>query len=90
MDTPLVRAAVAATRALGYRPVMSSSSTDANLPMSLGVPAVTLGAGGRAGQAHTLDEWYDNEEGPEGLARALLTIVLLDAMAPGAGGAPEE
>lgn len=80
---PLVQAAVAATEALGAAPELGVSSTDANLPMSLGVPAITLGAGGDAGQAHTPDEWYRNVDGPEGVFRALLTVLLADeALAP--------
>jgi acetylornithine deacetylase/succinyl-diaminopimelate desuccinylase-like protein len=74
----IVRAAAAATRALGFEPALGASSTDANLPMSLGIPAVTLGAGGEAGQAHTPREWYRNVHGPRGIARALLTLLLAD------------
>lgn len=44
-------------------------------PWALGIPAVTIGAGGEAGLAHTLDEWYHNEGGPEGVLRALLTVL---------------
>lgn len=77
-DHPIVESAMAATRALGADPELAISSTDANLPMSLGVPAITLGAGGDAGQAHTPDEWYRNVKGPDGIARALLTLLLLD------------
>lgn len=80
-DTPLVRAAAAATRALGREPVSTLSSTDANVPMALGIPAITVGAGGEAGGAHTLDEWYRNTDGPDGIARAVLTLLLLDALA---------
>lgn len=75
-DDPLVRAAVAATRALGVRPDFATSSTDANIPMSLGIPAITLGAGGEAGLAHTTREWYRNVRGPDGVVRALLTVLL--------------
>jgi di/tripeptidase len=55
-----------------------ASSTDANIPMSMGIPAITLGAGGGGGGIHTLEEWYHNEKGPEGIFRALLTLLLLD------------
>ena len=72
----LVRAALAATRAVGVEPELALSSTDANIPMSLGVPAVTIGGGGEAGLAHTTDEWYRNESGPEGVLRALLTLLV--------------
>ena len=75
---PLVQAAMAATTAVGERPELGVSSTDANLPMSLGVPAITLGVGGEAGQAHTTAEWYRNTRGPDGLLRALLAILLVD------------
>jgi acetylornithine deacetylase/succinyl-diaminopimelate desuccinylase-like protein len=77
-DAALVRAAAAATRAVGVVPELGTSSTDANLPMSLGVPAITLGAGGDAGLAHTPREWYRNVQGPRGIARALLTLLLAD------------
>ena len=77
-SAPLVRSAVEATRALGEEPVLISSSTDANLPMSLGIPSITMGAGGRGGGIHTLEEWFENEKGPEGILRALLTVLLLD------------
>ena len=40
----------------------SSSSTDSNLAMSLGIPAVTIGSGGKGGRAHSLDEWIDVEK----------------------------
>lgn len=72
---PLVLAARAATRALGLEPTEPSSSTDANVPISLGVSAVTLGAGGRGGGAHTREEWYENEDGVLGVQRALLTAL---------------
>ena len=71
----LVRAAMAATRAVGAEPELAVSSTDANIPMSLGIPAVTMGAGGEAGLAHTTEEWYRNQAGPEGVLRALLTVL---------------
>jgi acetylornithine deacetylase/succinyl-diaminopimelate desuccinylase-like protein len=78
LSEPIVRAAVEATRLLGEKPRLVASSTDANLPMSLGIPAITMGAGGSGGGIHTLEEWYDNQKGPEGILRALLTVLLLD------------
>jgi len=76
-DAPLVAAARKATGLVGSSVALKASSTDANYPMSLGIPAITMGAGGRAGGVHTLAEWYENTEGPEGILRALLTIFLL-------------
>lgn len=75
-DQLLVRAAVEATRAVGAIPELAVSSTDANIPMSLGIPAVTMSAGGEAGHAHTTEEWYRNDGGPEGIVRALLTVLM--------------
>ncbi len=74
-DSALVEAAVEATRVVGRRPELVASSTDANIPMARGIPAITMGAGGEAGKAHTPEEWYRNERGPEGVFRALLTLV---------------
>jgi tripeptide aminopeptidase len=88
VESDLVRAAVAATRAIGATAELTVSSTDANIPMKLGVPAVTMGAGGEAGRAHTPDEWYRNERGPEGVLRALLTVLLADGGPTPADGSP--
>jgi len=71
----LVRAARAATRFIGHTPELVASSTDANVPIALGIPAIAMGAGGESGGMHTLGEWYSNEGGVEGLERALLTVV---------------
>jgi tripeptide aminopeptidase len=73
--TPLLHVARAATEAVGSTPRTVSASTDANVPMSLAIPAVTLGAGGNAGLAHTTEEWFRNVRGAEGIVRGLLTIV---------------
>ena len=75
-EDALVLAAMEATRSLGQEAKLMGSSTDANYPMSLGIPAITMGAGGRGGGIHTLDEWYENEKGPEGILRALLTLLI--------------
>ena len=54
----------AAVTALGYKPTREASSTDSNVPMSLGIPALTIGAGFRGGRAHALDEWIDTDKAP--------------------------
>lgn len=74
-DAPLVRFAEEATRAVGYTPRLDRSSTDSNIPISLGIPAVTLGAGGTSGNSHTLEEWYDPRGRDLGLRRALLLLL---------------
>jgi acetylornithine deacetylase/succinyl-diaminopimelate desuccinylase-like protein len=71
-DSPLVALAEAATRAVGYQPRLDCSSTDSNVAISRGTPAVTLGAGGTSGNSHTTEEWYDPRNRHHGLQRALL------------------
>ena len=73
-DHPLVQSAIDATRLVGREPDLATASTDANVPISLGIPAIAIGAGGRGGDAHTPGEWFDNTDGALGIARAL-TIV---------------
>ena len=73
-DHPLVVAALEATRAIGREPGLATASTDANIPISLGIPAVALGAGGKAGEPHRTTEWFENADGPLGLFRALLVL----------------
>jgi len=74
---PLVQAAVAATRAVGHEHQLACASTDANVPIALGVPAVALGGGGRSGDAHLPTEWYENEKGALGIVRALLVTAAM-------------
>lgn len=71
---PLVQAALQATRALGKSPELASASTDANVPIARGIPAICLGAGGKSGDTHLPTEWYENEEGVTGLVRAMLVV----------------
>ena len=54
--------ATAAYRAHGFEPAHEASSTDANIPMSLGIPAIKIGSGGTGGRAHSLAEWIDVEK----------------------------
>src|SRR6266436_2490764 len=74
---PLVQTAVAATRAVGHEHQLACASTDANVPIALGVPAVALGAGGRSGDAHLPTEWYENDKGALGIVRALLVTAAM-------------
>jgi len=74
VEHPLVRHALAATRLVGREPDVATASTDANIPIARGIPAIAIGAGGRGGDAHTQSEWFDNTDGSRGVSRAL-TIV---------------
>jgi tripeptide aminopeptidase len=68
-SAPIVQAALAAARALGLNSSTGASSTDSNIPMSLGIPAITIDGGGRGGASHSLEEWYeetpDSYRGPQ-------------------------
>ena len=74
-NSALVKLAVETTKLIGVEPRLDQSSTDSNLPISLGIPAITLGAGGTSGASHTLAEWYDPRDRDKGLKRGLLVIL---------------
>ena len=76
-DSPLLAAVRNVDRYLGNRSRLERSSTDANIPLSLGIPAVAIGGGGKGGGSHTLDEWYDPAGRELGLKRLFLTVVAL-------------
>jgi tripeptide aminopeptidase len=76
-DAPIVLAALSVTRALGLRPILEEGSTDANTPIGLGIPAITIDGGGSATGTHTLDEAFDTSDSWQGTARALLLAVAL-------------
>jgi tripeptide aminopeptidase len=77
--SPLVQTAAAAIRALGMTPRFNYSSTDSNIPISLGIPAITIDSGGRGGRAHALDEWIDVEKTAslKGIESALVLLLAL-------------
>jgi acetylornithine deacetylase/succinyl-diaminopimelate desuccinylase-like protein len=74
-DTPLIQRAIAATQFVGARSALRTGSTDSNIPISMGIPAVTIGGGGAGGNAHSLDEWWVNDQGDLGIKKALLVLV---------------
>jgi acetylornithine deacetylase/succinyl-diaminopimelate desuccinylase-like protein len=78
-DDPIVECAVQATSLIGRVPELAMASTDANVPIGLGIPAVAIGMGGRGGDVHTESEWYENVDGSLGVARALTILVALSA-----------
>jgi acetylornithine deacetylase/succinyl-diaminopimelate desuccinylase-like protein len=75
----IVKFAVAAFEAFGIRPTFRISSTDSNVPISLGIPAITIGRGGLSGRSHSLDEWVDIEREPtvRGIQVVLTTILAI-------------
>jgi acetylornithine deacetylase/succinyl-diaminopimelate desuccinylase-like protein len=76
-DAPIVAAAVSVTRALGLPVELTEGSTDANLPMSLDIPAITIDAGGDGTGAHSLAETFDTTDSWQGTERALLAAIAL-------------
>jgi tripeptide aminopeptidase len=78
----LVRTAVAASRVYGIEPILNRASTDANIPISLGVPAITIGSGGTFSDSHRLSEWYDPTGRPIGYKRALLIALAMTGLTP--------
>ena len=75
---PLVQRTLAATQAFGVTPYLTRGSTNSNIPIAKGIPAVTIGRGGDGGKAHSLDEWWMNKEGHKAIQLALL-ILLMEA-----------
>jgi tripeptide aminopeptidase len=74
-DSVLLAALRAADEYVGNQSRNERSSTDANIPLSLGIEAISIGAGGNGGGAHSLQEWYDSAGREAGLKRALLTVL---------------
>lgn len=79
----LVQVAYASISAHGFRPTFEFSSTDANIPMSLGIPAIKIGSGGTGGRGHSLEEWIDVAPEPSvrGMAAGLATLLALAGVA---------
>ena len=73
----IVQAAMDATRLFGVEPQLDVGSTDANIPISLGIPAIALGAGGSSGNIHTSDEWFDPSHRELGVQRLLVLLAML-------------
>ncbi len=77
--SPIAMTAGAVVRAVGMKPRFSYSSTDSNIPISLGIPAITIDSGGQGGRAHALDEWIDVEKtsSVKGIRAAMLLLLTL-------------
>lgn len=82
MDSPIVQATQRTIAAVtkGPRPTFAGSSTDSNIAMSLGIPAVTIGGGGEGGNWHSRNEWYRPVNAWYGPQNALLTVLMLTGL----------
>ena len=76
-DSPILETLRAVDRHLGLLTGVRLGSTDGNIPLSLGVAALSLGAGGEGGGAHTLREWYSARDREVGLRRVLLLTLAI-------------
>ena len=79
-NSTIVKLALESTEAVGAKARLNQASTDSNLPISLGIPAITIGAGGTSGNSHTLEEWYDPHDREVGLKRAILLTLALSGV----------
>jgi acetylornithine deacetylase/succinyl-diaminopimelate desuccinylase-like protein len=78
-DSPILETLHAIDRRLDLKTTVRLGSTDANIPLSMHIPAVSIGAGGDGGGAHTVGEWYSAKDRELGLKRALLlTLAMLE------------
>ncbi len=73
----IVQTAIAVTKALGFAPRLGDGSTDANLPMNLHIPAITIGGGGKGEGTHSLKESFDTTDSWKGTQRAVLLAIAL-------------
>jgi acetylornithine deacetylase/succinyl-diaminopimelate desuccinylase-like protein len=78
-NLPLILKAIAATNYFDAKPTLTRGSTDSNIPIALGIPAITIGRGGQSANAHSLDEWYLNDE--SGALAIKLSMLILVAEA---------
>ena len=74
-SVPLIQKTIAATQHMGVEPRLTIGSTNSNIPISLGVPSVTIGRGGDGAGAHSLDEWWLNKDGYKSIQLALLVLL---------------
>jgi len=81
-DSALLTALAAADEAVGNQSRVERSSTDANIPLSMGIDAIAIGAGGNGGGAHSLQEWYEPKGREVGLKRILITLLGVSGVVP--------
>jgi acetylornithine deacetylase/succinyl-diaminopimelate desuccinylase-like protein len=81
-DDSYVQQAAAVTRVLGLGPTFRRSSTDSNFPISIGIPAITIGGGGQGSGSHSLGEWFRNVDGATGVQRVMLILLAQVGVSP--------
>ncbi len=74
----LLQSMIGAIGAMGLEPVLEIGSTDSNVPINMGIPAVTIGGGGRGGDHHSLEEWFEPEGAYKAVQQALVAVLMYD------------
>ena len=74
-DSVIVQAATRSNTAFGHKTFLTGASTDANVPMGFGIPAIIVGGGGRTGGFHALTEWIDVTDAWKGAQNSLVTVL---------------
>jgi di/tripeptidase len=72
----LIQRAAAANEFFNRTAKIGAGSTNSNIPISLGIPSITIGRGGNSGNSHSLDEWWINEKGDEAIKFGLMLLIL--------------
>ncbi len=81
IDSRIVQVAARAITGAGGKPLLAGASTDANVPMALGIPAVILATGGKSGGFHARDEWFDPRDAWQGAQTSLTAVLALVGVA---------
>ncbi len=76
-DSPIVQTAMAVSKAMNIPEALREGSTDSNVPMNLGIPAITISGGGSGSGAHSLNETFDSTDSWRGTQRGILLAVAL-------------
>ncbi|AUD03723.1 peptidase M20 [Spirosoma pollinicola] len=87
-SSAIVQRAMAATTYMNAVPQLDVASTNANTPIALGIPAITIGSGGIGGGEHSLNEWWLNDKGYLGMQRILLVLLAEAGMDRGTVASP--
>jgi acetylornithine deacetylase/succinyl-diaminopimelate desuccinylase-like protein len=77
LSSPIVQSAMDVTRKFGVEPQPDVGSTDANIPISMGISAIAIGGGGSSGNVHTPEEWFDPSHRDIGIQRLVALIAVL-------------
>jgi hypothetical protein len=72
---PIIQRVAAANELFNRLARIGAGSTNSNIPISLGIPSITIGRGGNSGNSHSLNEWWINEKGDEAIKFGLLLLV---------------